>query len=79
MGRPLRDNERSRCTAGEVRAMQDEADGLRLKIHELESIIWDGTRQLADLEARLQRASELCARPRGVCLPIEDPGDGRVG
>jgi hypothetical protein len=51
---------------------------LLLKIQELESIIWDGTRQVAELEAALEQASERCARPRGVCFPAQDLGDGRV-
>jgi hypothetical protein len=31
------------------------------------------------LEAALKQASECCARPRGVCFPAQDLGDGRVG
>ncbi len=41
---------------------------LLMKIQELESIIWDGTRQLAAMEAALKQASACCARPAGVCF-----------
>lgn len=49
---------------------------LLMKVQKLESTIWDGTRQLADLEAEnerlreaLQQARDCCARPAGVCFP----------
>jgi hypothetical protein len=46
----------------------ERANRALMKVQELESIIWDGTRQLAELEAQLARAAMCCERPRGVCI-----------